>query len=1030
MVIFIDALNQLDNSNQSHNLTWLPLKIPSNISIIVSCLPSDCLDILKERKTTNHISVTKLTDEDRNEIISQTLGKYQKKLTNNQNQLLLSKKGTDNPLFLTMACEELRIFGDFDRLEQKIKDIADDVPSFLDQILSRLENEYGKELVQTTLGLLQSSRFGLLEEELLEMNPNLSRYQWGEFFLSIKFYLRPIGGSNNEKILDFFHRQFAKAVEKRYITQNEQLHIKLNEILANYFLSKISPGGIRSFNGSSEYSRGYSEVIYHLFHSNQKNSIEILLTSLHFIEKKCLLGFTFDLISDYLLVSSSKEFDSIKNQIQPYQEFCMSNTHFMDEFPYTIVQMAVNQSDLSPLSKAGKQLHNYKQNSLKKQKSTNNDQLKSFPLLTWINKPTQEKNKQEYRKFNIGARANCSRGSPDEKYLCVGDIFGRLKLYNAKTSEEIAILLQSNTRITSIDISSDGKYVIAATNHFIFFIDILKKSIIHQISLANEENTNKEILCVCFSKKIENNNNYKLICGSDDNILYLIQIQLNNKIEPFSIKEIHKDHKKGIFCCKYLPNNDEILSGDGNKNIILSNENGDKKISFSGHSKAVKGLAIPSHGNWFISCSQDRLINIWDLKTRKKIISLEGHSDMVESCDITNDDQFIISGSWDKRVYLWDINKIFLDINKRKNEKFAQADENLSNQENFAILGEHAHFLNDVHCFGNHSVVSSSADMTVKLFHLPNESLELFKQNTEGFTDHHTELVCGMDYDPIHSFIATGSWDKHVKLLNGNDGKQIQHWKNHTKRVNDVCFAPKSFDFLVSGSMDHTVKLWDLNSFENTKTFVGHTAAVMAVCVSHDDRFIASGCAGRKIKFWDVDTGNCIDTIDAHSSWVDTLQFSKTSRMLASASVDGEAKVWNTDNGSLLAHLRKHSAPILDVQWTKNDEYLITVGEDWLIRIWKTGTWSCVRVISGHKHEVTASCVLDEVPEICDIFNCDTLIATSSADQTIRFWNYLSGEQLWIYCGVNAFSYLIYVGNKTFAAGDSRGGVHLLSFKD
>ena len=40
---------------------------------------------------------------------------------------LLSKKGSSNPLWLSIACEELRIFGVFDKVTEKIDNLADDV---------------------------------------------------------------------------------------------------------------------------------------------------------------------------------------------------------------------------------------------------------------------------------------------------------------------------------------------------------------------------------------------------------------------------------------------------------------------------------------------------------------------------------------------------------------------------------------------------------------------------------------------------------------------------------------------------------------------------------------------------------------------------------------------------------------------------------------------------------------------------------------------------------------------------------------
>src|SRR3990167_11545121 len=90
LLIIIDALNQFDYSNQSHTLQWLPISIPDRVGIIVSCLPSDCLDVLEQRNIPTHIRVPVLAEEDRKDIISQTLGKYQKKLTEKQMSFLSS----------------------------------------------------------------------------------------------------------------------------------------------------------------------------------------------------------------------------------------------------------------------------------------------------------------------------------------------------------------------------------------------------------------------------------------------------------------------------------------------------------------------------------------------------------------------------------------------------------------------------------------------------------------------------------------------------------------------------------------------------------------------------------------------------------------------------------------------------------------------------------------------------------------------------------------------------------------------------
>jgi WD40 repeat protein len=176
-----------------------------------------------------------------------------------------------------------------------------------------------------------------------------------------------------------------------------------------------------------------------------------------------------------------------------------------------------------------------------------------------------------------------------------------------------------------------------------------------------------------------------------------------------------------------------------------------------------------------------------------------------------------------------------------------------------------------------------------------------------------------------------------------------------------------------------------------------------------------------------VTTGNCISTLQAHSSWVCALRFSPCSRLLASGSVDSTVKIWSTKDGALLGSLRKHTAPVLDLCFAQHGNILLTGGEDWKTRVWQVGSWECIRELEGHQHEVTGIVVLDDIPEYCALFKCETIVATASADRTIRVWNYISGEQLWLFYGPSAFSYLIYIDNLTFAAGDSRGRVYLLT---
>jgi len=59
------------------------------------------------------------------QIVNELLGRYNKRLDDDQMSSLLAKQSSENPLWLSIACEELRVFGQFRELSDKINHLAD-----------------------------------------------------------------------------------------------------------------------------------------------------------------------------------------------------------------------------------------------------------------------------------------------------------------------------------------------------------------------------------------------------------------------------------------------------------------------------------------------------------------------------------------------------------------------------------------------------------------------------------------------------------------------------------------------------------------------------------------------------------------------------------------------------------------------------------------------------------------------------------------------------------------------------------------
>jgi WD40 repeat protein len=144
--------------------------------------------------------------------------------------------------------------------------------------------------------------------------------------------------------------------------------------------------------------------------------------------------------------------------------------------------------------------------------------------------------------------------------------------------------------------------------------------------------------------------------------------------------------------------------------------------------------------------------------------------------------------------------------------------------------------------------------------------------------------------------LASGSWDKTVKLWDAKTGAVVQTLTGHTDFVTSVAFSPDGTR-LASGSHDNTVKLWDATTGAVIQTLTGHTGEVTSVAFSPDGARLASGSNDKKVKLWDAKTGAVVQALTGHTGGVARVAFSPDGARLASKDQKQRVKVWDVATG-------------------------------------------------------------------------------------------------------------------------------------
>lgn len=90
----------------------------------------------------------------------------------------------------------------------------------------------------------------------------------------------------------------------------------------------------------------------------------------------------------------------------------------------------------------------------------------------------------------------------------------------------------------------------------------------------------------------------------------------------------------------------------------------------------------------------------------------------------------------------------------------------------------------------------------------------------------HSFLVHSVCFSPDGSMLASGSWDKTVKLWRVSNGKEMKTIKGHSSYVSSVCFSPDG-SMLASGSNDGTVKQWGQSLLLSIEDFIQHEKQIL-----------------------------------------------------------------------------------------------------------------------------------------------------------------------------------------------------------
>jgi WD40 repeat protein len=359
---------------------------------------------------------------------------------------------------------------------------------------------------------------------------------------------------------------------------------------------------------------------------------------------------------------------------------------------------------------------------------------------------------------------------------------------------------------------------------------------------------------------------------------------------------------------------------------------------------------------------------------------LRGHTQNVKCVQFVGDAGWqVASGSSDNTVRLWSVDANVYD----------EAQPDASNDD------PPASSLTESHVFRGHKsriwslasnrrgdrLASASGDSTVRIWNTGSSdeakdseaSSSSSKATVDGVSSSSLLSTSSSSSSPSSSSssspTSSSSFGSLLTTLRAHDGDVYTVRFHHDQR------------HVATGGYDKTVRLFDVETGTLLKTFMGHRASVTCVIFNPHGNLMISGSKDNTVKFFDITSGHCINTFSAHLGEVSSVDTNASGSLVLSGSKDNSNRLWDARTCRVLRRFKGHqhtSRNFVRCQFGPSDRLVIGGSEDGLVYIWDADTGSLLERLRAHR-DVVYSAVWNER---------QSLLATCSDDNTVRTWHY------------------------------------------
>lgn len=298
------------------------------------------------------------------------------------------------------------------------------------------------------------------------------------------------------------------------------------------------------------------------------------------------------------------------------------------------------------------------------------------------------------------------------------------------------------------------------------------------------------------------------------------------------------------------------------------------------HDKHIKNISVSDDGKYFLS-SNIQGINLWDIEKTKKICLVE--KELIDCA-----------------VFLPRISNFY------------------------AILGTDRIDFSDT---GN----------TLALLDIENNRILHY------FDNYHDSWINALTISPNHKLVASGSYDKTIRVWEIETGKQLCCLIGHIAEVTDVAFSSDNLYVASAGGYkDATIRVWDIENIgkdtgtspSEVRRFTTNSSGIDTIAFSPNTYEIVSG-GSEGIALWDIESGQKTHQFSKTPPHhlTHSVSFSPNGKYILAAT-NGGIYLWNKNTREQISCFDENQI-VKEAIFLPDGQYALSHGHDHAVKLWK-----------------------------------------------------------------------------------------------